>query len=141
MILKPHKLWLLFLEINMTNPTKNIKSGKNITPDWNALMQPAYQEVDIAGVGTIRTKTEMSGKDLLDYQEHISQTEKDGMVALISLAAFRVQRMVVNENGEPVFGSIEDVLKLPADVISKISELFDKTNNALDEQVNEAAKK
>lgn len=117
------------------------KANKQSKPNWALLMQPVYKEINIDGLGTIRIKTEMNGKDMLTYQEYISQSQKDGMVIVVEMAACKVQQMVVNDDDQPVFSSIDDVLKLPAEIILKIAEVLENKGDAFDTKVEEEAKK
>lgn len=117
------------------------KANKQSKPDWALLMQPVYKEINIDGLGAIRIKTEMNGKDMLTYQEYISQSQKDGMVIVVEMAACKVQLMVVNDDDQPTFSSVDDVLKLPAEIILKIAEVLENKGDTFDNKVEEEAKK
>jgi len=49
--------------------------------------------------------------------------------------------MVVNEDGEPVFQSVEDVLKLPSELIMAIARNIRGEKSLSDESIDSEAKK
>lgn len=109
--------------------------------DWSKFAKPSIKTVQIDNYGNVDLKTEMSGQDLVEYYDVILSHHKNDSVNNAVLSAHLVRLMVVNEDGEPVFQSVEDVLKLPSELIMAIARNIQGEKSLSDGSIDSEAKK
>lgn len=108
--------------------------------DWTKLYDTEYKEVEIDGLGTIKVKKEMNGKDLINYFEQAASGQ-NGTATNMFAAAFAIHALVVDDDNNSVFNSVDDVLQLPSNTILSIAGAINNIPMLSDGQVEEQAKK